>query len=597
MKVRFAISLILIYLITGVAVFAQDPYASFRDSVLQAVKDNDGLDNTQVSLIYDSLFYAFEEAGDMCGQVKARVYQSGKLDGLGEVDSALAVLLWSEDNFQESCDSSILVRLFLNYTNVFLTLEDFQKVDSTGRYLLEIWRPGVDEVEPRLAGMNNLAISAAYQGNIAASDSLFRSVYRDAREFNETKYVQRSLINLGTLKGMTGDLDSAYYFLNSAAYEARESGDSTGYAELLINLSTIEMDRENYAAADALLDTAYMITDRKQDFDILVDVIENLAVLRFNQGLYQAAYDTLKSYTDLKEQILNKERIRAVADMQEKYESERKARIIQQLELDKLDSEVENARIKSTRNRLMFLGGFILLIAVGLWSRLRYVRKSRAAIEKEKDIADGLLLNILPATVAEELKEKGRTDAKYYDTATIMFSDFKNFTDTASDVSAEILVESINVYFQAFDEIITRNGIEKIKTIGDAYMAAGGIDEMKPVKAADVVMTALEICEFVEEQKRMREQEGKVTFDVRLGVHSGPVVAGIVGVKKFQYDLWGDTVNIASRMETNGVAGRVNISEKTYELIKDDPRFEYEARGQIDVKGKGQMVMYFVRRA
>jgi len=228
---------------------------------------------------------------------------------------------------------------------------------------------------------------------------------------------------------------------------------------------------------------------------------------------------------------------------------------------------------------------------------LRYVRKSRAAIEKEKDIADGLLLNILPATVAEELKEKGRTDAKYYDTATIMFSDFKNFTDTASDVSAEILVESINVYFQAFDEIITRNGIEKIKTIGDAYMAAGGIDEMKPVKAADVVMTALEICEFVEEQKRMREQEGKVTFDVRLGVHSGPVVAGIVGVKKFQYDLWGDTVNIASRMETNGVAGRVNISEKTYELIKDDPRFEYEARGQIDVKGKGQMVMYFVRRA
>jgi class 3 adenylate cyclase len=476
-------------------------------------------------------------------------------------------------------------------------LNDFSKVDSTGQFLLRIWREGIDDHNLRLAAMNNLAISAAYQGDMATSDSIFRQVYRDARAVENSRYIQRALINLGTLKGMSGDLDSAYYFLNSAALEAKESGDYTGLVEMLINLSNIDMDRENYDRVEILLDSAYWLAENEGDLDLKATTVDNLATLRANQGRWEEAYDTLRSYTEMREEYLNEERLRSVAEMQEKYESERKARIIQQLEIDNLDSEMENVRIRTARNRLMYLGGFILLVAIGLLSRLAIVRRSRAAIQREKDIADGLLLNILPAAVAEELKEKGRTEARYYDTATIMFSDFKNFTDTASHVSAEELVNSINIYFRAFDEIMTRNGIEKIKTIGDSYMAAGGIDELNPVKATDVVLTALEIRDFVMAQHDQREEAGLVAFDMRVGVHSGPVVAGIVGVKKFQYDLWGDTVNIASRMETTGEPGKVNISESTYQLIKDDPRFIFKQRGMLDVKGKGRMMMYFVERS
>jgi class 3 adenylate cyclase len=296
----------------------------------------------------------------------------------------------------------------------------------------------------------------------------------------------------------------------------------------------------------------------------------------------------------MREDFLNEERVRAVADMSEKYQSALKARQIQQLELEKLDSEVENVRIRNARNQSLLLGGFVILIAIGLWTRLRFVRKSRSELQKEKDISDGLLLNILPASVAEELKEKGHAEAKYFDTATIMFSDFIDFTKSASKMEATALVDGINTYFKAFDEITTKYGIEKIKTIGDSYMAAGGIDDSHPSAAKDVVCAAIEIQKFVIAQKSERDASGLTTFEMRVGVHSGPVVAGIVGIKKFQYDLWGDTVNIASRMENNGVPEKINISEVTYQMIKNDSQFEFESRGLIDVKGKGKMQMYFV---
>ena len=161
-------------------------------------------------------------------------------------------------------------------------------------------------------------------------------------------------------------------------------------------------------------------------------------------------------------------------------------------------------------------------------------------------------------------------------------------------MQAAYLEEGINTCFEAIDEITTKYGIEKIKTIGDSYMAAGGIDDTNPAAANDVVRAAIEIQKFVINQKVLRKSAGLTTFEMRVGVHSGRVVAGIVGIKKFQYDLWGDTVNIASRMENNGIPEQVNISEATYQIIKEDPQFTFESRGKLDVKGKGEMQMYFV---
>ncbi|MBP7515370.1 MAG: nuclear transport factor 2 family protein [Flavobacteriales bacterium] len=249
----------------------------------------------------------------------------------------------------------------------------------------------------------------------------------------------------------------------------------------------------------------------------------------------------------------------------------------------------------------------------------RQVSQRTAELRAEKRRSDELLLNILPLGVAEELKVKGTAEAKLFDLATILFTDFKGFTRLSERLSPTELVTELNTCFRAFDDIITARGIEKIKTIGDSYMAAGGLPDPSSSTPADVVFAALEMQDFMKQHRAEREAEGKPFFEMRVGIHSGPVVAGIVGVKKFAYDIWGDTVNIASRMESSGEVGQVNISEATYRLVVGSPlsvvglgdgsrttdnhqpttksAFTFTPRGKVQAKGKGELEMYFVTLA
>jgi class 3 adenylate cyclase len=215
-------------------------------------------------------------------------------------------------------------------------------------------------------------------------------------------------------------------------------------------------------------------------------------------------------------------------------------------------------------------------------------------IKVEKHISETLLLNILPTDVAMELKKYGKVEPVSHESVTVLFSDFKGFTEISETISAKELVAEINHCFGAFDEITTRYNIEKIKTIGDSYMAVGGNFSGNECTPWHVVSAGLEMQEYIKKRKKERELEGKFSFNMRVGVHSGPIVAGVVGVKKFQFDIWGDTVNIASRMESNGEIEKLNVSGVTYELIKD--KFDFEFRGLLPVKGKGEMAMYFVKQ-
>ena len=196
--------------------------------------------------------------------------------------------------------------------------------------------------------------------------------------------------------------------------------------------------------------------------------------------------------------------------------------------------------------------------------------------------------------MANELKRDGKATSKPIENATVLFTDFVDFTRVSETMTAEQLVELLNHYFSAFDKIIERYTIEKIKTIGDAYMAVGGLNS-EPIKAAEnVILAALEIAEFVKKEQQKKASENLPHFDIRLGVHSGPIVAGIVGTHKFQYDIWGDTVNTASRLESAGAKGKINISKKTFQLVSS--KFEAEARGTIEVKGKGALAMFFITK-
>jgi len=251
---------------------------------------------------------------------------------------------------------------------------------------------------------------------------------------------------------------------------------------------------------------------------------------------------------------------------------------------------------REQRNIFLFSGLGVLMLAGGLLGRLRYMRRSRAAITKEKERSDELLLNILPAEVAEELKAKGEAEAVHIDQVTVLFTDFKGFTAMSEVLSPRDLVRDLNECFSAFDHITGKYGIEKIKTIGDAYMAAGGLPTPNTTHATDMIHAAFEMRDFIAEGKARKVAAGLPYFEIRIGIHTGPVVAGIVGVKKFQYDIWGDTVNIASRMESSGEVGRVNISESTYTFLKEIPGLRFTQRGKVHAKGKGELEMYFVER-
>jgi class 3 adenylate cyclase/tetratricopeptide (TPR) repeat protein len=276
---------------------------------------------------------------------------------------------------------------------------------------------------------------------------------------------------------------------------------------------------------------------------------------------------------------------------------------IAKYEMEKLDldrnQEILQIEHKRKNNQLYFGMTVILLLMFlgGLYSRNRFIHKSRSIIQKEKDRSEKLLLNILPAEIAEELKENGKASARNYNMVSILFTDFKEFTQISEKMTAKELVDEINHCFEAFDGICDKYNIEKIKTIGDAYMAAGGLPVPSDDATTNVVLAALEMSEFILARKKERKLEGSIGFEMRVGIHTGNVVAGIVGIKKFQYDVWGDTVNTASRMESNGVVGKVNISEFTYEKIKSDKRFVFTPRGKITVKGKGDIHMWFVRSA
>jgi len=277
--------------------------------------------------------------------------------------------------------------------------------------------------------------------------------------------------------------------------------------------------------------------------------------------------------------------------------------ILKDYERDQMAAEERERELKAEnerqQQRFKFYGaisgaGILVILALGLISRLRYTRRSRTELQKEKDLSDELLLNILPEEVAEELKEKGKAETQFLDMVTVLFTDFKGFTAMAEQLSPQDLVNDLNTCFSEFDRIVNKYGIEKIKTIGDAYMAAGGLPTPNSTHASDVINAALEMRDFIEKGKAEKISQELPYFEIRIGVHTGPVVAGIVGVKKFQYDIWGDTVNTASRMESSGAIGKVNISEATYGLLKNDPELIFESRGKIQAKGKGEIAMWFV---
>ena len=234
----------------------------------------------------------------------------------------------------------------------------------------------------------------------------------------------------------------------------------------------------------------------------------------------------------------------------------------------------------------------IVIIAIIIFRNYRAKVKTNKILDRQKVEIENLLLNILPEEVAQELKKDGQATPRSYESVSVLFTDFKGFTTIAEGMTPNELVAELNDFFVAFDDIIEKNHLEKIKTIGDAYMCAGGIPTSNTTHPFDIIRAGLQIQEFMEQHNQARKQKNLPVWGLRVGIHTGPITAGVVGRKKYAYDIWGSAVNIASRMESNGEVGKVNISEATYNLVKE--QYNCVHRGKISAKNIGEIDMYFV---
>lgn len=399
---------------------------------------------------------------------------------------------------------------------------------------------------------------------------------------NETGKVY-VLGNLGMIYAALGRNDLAEKNLNEAIRSLEKTGNYDGISEYLLSMSDVYLEKGDTSSA---LRYATRSLEMANNHSLRERVSQ--ANVKLSQ-IYEAKGRPGLALQHFKAHIANRDSLNDIKITQNME------RLRYDFALAQKQAEVDIANQQQENQRIVFLASvgviiLLLILALQLYRRYLYVRKTTRIIEEEKKRSESLLLNILPEGTARELKREGRVKAQRFESVSVMFTDFISFTEYATHLPPEKLVESVDKYFSRFDDIIDKYGLEKIKTVGDSYMCAGGLTTPMTDHAHRMVRAAIEIADCVKDLKANGEDP---RFEIRIGINTGPVVAGVVGTRKFAYDIWGDTVNIASRMESTSAPGKINVSEYTYELIRDE--FECEFRGEIAVKNRGMMKMFFVK--
>jgi len=413
-----------------------------------------------------------------------------------------------------------------------------------------------------------------------------------AYEKSNSGNVPFAMTCIGKVYMKRGDFQMAIEIQNEGYEVAKQSDDRLEMTGALLGLGQTYSEQGDfrssvltYKRAEEIAEEIGAIYELREAYNGLSDAYAELS--DFNNAY---KYQTL--LTDIKDTLYVAANAKTIQSIQFNFELEKREGQIELLTVDKALQDAIIQKQKFVKNA--FIVGFILILMVTFQTFRGYFRKVRTnkILDQQKVEIENLVLNILPAEVATELRTEGSATPRSYESVSVLFTDFKGFTKIASGLAPKDLVAELNDFFIAFDEISVRNNLEKIKTIGDAYMCAGGIPTGNDTHYFDTVNAGLEMQAYMDKTNNMREGKGQEPWSLRVGIHTGPVVAGVVGKKKFAYDIWGNAVNIASRMESSGEAGKVNISAATHALVCD--HFKCEFRGKIYAKNVGDIEMYFV---
>ncbi|MEI7627093.1 MAG: adenylate/guanylate cyclase domain-containing protein [Bacteroidota bacterium] len=430
--------------------------------------------------------------------------------------------------------------------------------------------------------------------DVKKADSALYYYRMGLKESNNTEEVTTIFIwnNIGKAYSKKGDFEEAIKFQKKSIALAQKLNSKFNEGKSTLGLAETYYEKGDIANALSAYIQAEPLLVANRAVEELRDTYKGLYLTYEKKGDFFKANKYLNLYSDYKDSIYNSENDKKLASRQFDYDLREKEAKITLLNKDNALKELDLTAQKNTRNA--FAIGFILILTIAFVLYYSYLQKvkTNVILDKQKAQIETLMLNILPEEVSNELKETGKATPRYYESVSVLFTDFKGFTKHADKLSPQALIEELNASFIAFDDIAEKNDIEKIKTIGDSYMCAAGIPTTYEGHALNMVKTGLEMQDYILNNNQKREKLGLLPWELRIGIHVGPVVSGVVGKKKYAYDIWGNAVNVASRMESNGEVGRVNISAATYELVKHVYACSY--RGKIYAKNVGEIDMYFV---
>lgn len=504
----------------------------------------------------------------------------------GSLDKALSLLFQSLSNSEKIKDTVRITSALVNIGGVYTQMNDY---DNALDYYGQLEKYLVSLKDPKIQSTYLMGIGEVYSKRNDNDNAL--KYYKEALAINkDTPDYAHILTMIGKEERKIGNVQKASEYFDLAYRTAKESDQPLDQVQTLLALgdlyqgSNTSLALKSYKEAETLA----LGMETKEE---LRDIYKGMAVTYQTAGNFKNAYSYQNRYLELKDKIFNIKTDDKIRGLQFDFELEKKEN-----EYGLLEQKNEISELQVKRQQYVIYGGILSLIlvvvvAVGSYKRYRYMKKTKKIIEVEKDRSEKLLRNILPDETALELKEHGKVKAKKFESVTVMFIDFKGFTSHSESLSPEELVQAVDYFFSKFDAVMDKYGLEKIKTIGDAYMCAGGLPFPTEDHHLKVVQAGFEIAQIMEDAKK-NTGGGIMDIDIRIGINTGPVVSGVVGTRKFAYDIWGDAVNVASRMESMSEPGKINVSENTYQLIKDT--YECEHRGQIHVKNKGMMDMYFV---